>query len=84
MADVGFGEILVLAHEDDNGVPEFFGFVLFKAIFDDLCFANVSEGLSGLVVGPEKEVNPGTVELIALEQHFEVSPWSRESLAGPI
>jgi hypothetical protein len=44
------GEVLVLAHENDYGVPEVFDLVLFQAVADYFSLPNVGQGVSSLGV----------------------------------
>jgi hypothetical protein len=81
---VRFGKVFVLVHEHDDRIPEVPRLVLFQAVADDFCFANVGQCIAAFGICPEQEIDPGTFRLFPQQQvvQFNPSP-TRKRLASP-
>src|SRR6266511_3254180 len=81
VSHMGLGEILVLTDEDDGGDPEFFTLVLFQAVSNQLCLANVCARRSGERIGAREDVNACLGEFFALKQVLQLGSWGCYGLA---
>ena len=59
LANVGLGQILVLAHESNSVNPEFLVPVLLESVADDFGFTDVGSLLSRVLVNTDQNVNAG-------------------------
>src|SRR2546427_8310089 len=84
VSHVCLSEILVLADKDDRRDPKFFRLVLFQAVTNDLCLANVGTRRSGDGIGTRENVNACLVKLFALKQLVQLCSWRCYCLACPI
>src|SRR5262245_28305730 len=80
-----FREIVVFACEGDQFIPErLVREVGANSVNNNLCLANICDFPTALIVNTKKEVDAGTPCLDPIPKLPETSPWTCDSLAGPI
>jgi hypothetical protein len=72
--DVSFGQVLVLAREEDDLVPKVFAEVIFQSVTNGFRLADIYGALAGFRIDPSKKIDARLLGFFAGDDVFELAP----------
>jgi hypothetical protein len=81
---MSFGQVLVLANENNGRNPKFLCLVLLDSIADDFSLTDVCARRVGNRVGSDEDIDSSLVEFLSCEKLIKFGAGSRDCLAGPV